>query len=344
MEFTANAPVNIAIIKYWGKRDKNLNLPTNTSLSVTLRMDDENSWLKLLTRTTIKSIEESGGGDKDGDKDGEDKVILNGEQYDLNLRMKRCLAYIRELESFPRIQITSNNFFPTAAGLASSASGYAALVAAISGIVPLTDEQMSIAARLGSGSACRSLFNGFVLWNAGVNPDGSDSLAKSIFPENHWPALCCLVLVLSASEKKVPSSAGMELTTRTSGLFSARLEKLPSRITEILQSIEQRDFSQFGKLLMQDSNQFHAVCMDSYPPIFYLSGASLQVIETVHEINTPFIRAAYTFDAGPNAFVFCLENNVSFLKETFISRIPELSAEKVLRCRVGKGASLHYEH
>ncbi|PJF18655.1 Mevalonate pyrophosphate decarboxylase [Paramicrosporidium saccamoebae] len=322
--YEAEAPVNIALVKYWGKRDVSLNLPTNSSLSVTLETCTSSD-LQLVTRTIVEPHHE-------------DSVILNGVESAPNERIKRCLKYLRSIADFPCVKVRTENMFPTAAGLASSASGYAALVTAISGMIPLDANQKSIAARLGSGSACRSLFDGFVLWESGIQTDGSDSISKSIIAPGHWPELCCLVLILSAAEKAVSSAAGMERTVHTSELFPSRLEKVPDHIAHLLRAIEQRDFSKFAELVMRDSNQFHAVCMDSYPPVFYLNEASRTVIHLVHGYNRENVRLAYTFDAGPNAFIFCLEAELQSAKELFLSQIPGLATSNIVECRVGRGA------
>lgn len=359
VECTAVAPVNIALIKYWGKRDVALNLPTNASLSVTLESIGEGE-MKLLTTTTAKICD-------DGIET--DRIALNGVLSTPNARVQRVLKYVRSIHSLPSVTFTSSNMFPTAAGLASSAAGLAALVEALSGIVPLSEEQKSIAARLGSGSACRSLFDGYVLWRRGgddncggggsddgsnidnttdtgdgninsrMNPHSSHvdilSVASSLLPSEHWPEMRCLVMVLSTQEKDVPSAVGMEQSRATSSLYNARLQLIPSRIEALMEAITQHDFPTFAKIVMQESNQLHAICMDSYPPIFYLNEQSKMIINAVHRLNEESIMAAYTFDAGPNAFVFCLEQHIERLKVELLSVVP---TAQMIECKVGRGA------
>lgn len=310
---TATAPVNIATLKYWGKRDAKLNLPTNSSISVTLSQDD------LRATTTARASPHY----------VRDELWLNGksEEVDTKPRTRTVidelrLARHRLEESDPKkpkispfkLQIVSENNFPTAAGLASSAAGFAALVKAVAELyeLPHSASDLSVLARQGSGSACRSLFGGYVAWDMGSRTDGKDSRAVEIAPLQHWPEMRAAILVASASKKAVSSTAGMQVTVNTSSLFKYRInEVVPKRFDEMKTAIENRDFPSFAKLTMQDSNQFHAVCLDSDPPIFYMndtSRAAVRVVETINERAGKLV-AAYTFDAGPNCVVYYLAEN-----------------------------------
>ena len=294
---TCSAPVNIAVIKYWGKKDEKLITPLNDSLSVTLNQDE------LRAKTTVTLSETF----------SEDKIWLNGVEEPIsNPRLQACLREIRargqtEHGSIPAgcVQIVSENNFPTAAGLASSAAGYACLVFALSRLYEVSGDISSVA-RQGSGSACRSVLGGFVRWRAGVDPSGADSIAEQVAPASHWPDLHCLILVACHDRKKIASTSGMSRTAETSELMQARLKGLPARLTAITTAIEQRDFATFAELTMRDSNQLHAVCQDTYPPIRYMTDVSHTVVDTVHAYNTlrGSVRACYTFDAGPNACIY----------------------------------------
>ncbi|XP_043216593.1 diphosphomevalonate decarboxylase-like [Amphibalanus amphitrite] len=294
---TCSGPVNIAVIKYWGKKDEKLITPLNDSISVTLSQDE------LRAKTTVTLSETY----------AEDKIWLNGiEEPISNPRLQACLREIRaraqtQHGSIPAgcVQIVSENNFPTAAGLASSAAGYACLVFALSRLYDVSGD-ISAVARQGSGSACRSVLGGFVRWRAGERPDGTDSLAEQVAPASHWPDLHCLILIACHDRKKVASTSGMSRTAETSELMRARLEGLPARLTAITTAIEQRDFPAFAELTMRDSNQLHAVCQDTYPPIRYMTDVSHAVVETVHTYNRLLggMRACYTFDAGPNACIY----------------------------------------
>ncbi|RZF45836.1 hypothetical protein LSTR_LSTR012316 [Laodelphax striatellus] len=304
---TCIAPVNIATIKYWGKRDTELILPLNDSISVTLSTDQMHSKTTVAIDPDFKS----------------DRMWLNGKEQSVdNPRFAQCLKEIRRRVQDKhgdiadwKFHICSENNFPTAAGLASSAAGYACLVyalAKVSGISEVRD--VSLVARRGSGSACRSVWGGFVRWQAGVRPDGADSLAEQLYPAEHWPPVRVLVLVVSDSKKKIGSTSGMQESVKTSKLLAHRVERvLPDRIANMIEAIGRKDFATFADLTMQDSNQFHAVCLDTYPPIVYMNEVSHAIVDFVHKYNqlANQVKVAYTFDAGPNACLFVLEPDVA---------------------------------
>lgn len=216
------------------------------------------------------------------------------------------------------LHIVSENNFPTAAGLASSAAGFAALVRAIADLyqLPQSASELSRIARQGSGSACRSMFGGYVAWIMGSKEDGSDSLAVQIAEDVHWPDMRAAILVVSAAKKGVSSTAGMQATVTTSTLFERRAaEVVPQRMEKMTRAIQQRDFETFADLTMKDSNSFHAVCLDTSPPIFYLNDTSRAIIQLVLELNRIAGKAvaAYTFDAGPNAVIYYLAENEKWI-------------------------------
>ncbi|CZT06308.1 probable MVD1-mevalonate pyrophosphate decarboxylase [Rhynchosporium agropyri] len=310
---STTAPVNIAVVKYWGKRDPKLNLPTNSSVSVTLSQAD------LRTHTTAACSSTFG---------SEDSLLLNSSPQDVSgARTQACFRELRSLRSalevsdssLPKIsslplRIVSENNFPTAAGLASSAAGFAALVRAIANLyeLPASPTELSRIARQGSGSACRSLFGGYVAWQMGEKDDGSDSLAVQVAPASHWPSMRAAILVVSAEKKGVSSTSGMQITVATSKLFKRRAEVVvPESMKLMEKAILDKDFETFGEVTMRESNSFHATCLDTFPPIFYLNDVSRAAIRVVEDINEKAgkIVAAYTFDAGPNAVIYFEEEN-----------------------------------
>jgi diphosphomevalonate decarboxylase len=228
------------------------------------------------------------------------------------------------------LRLVSANNFPTAAGLASSAAGFAALVRAIADLyeLPQSPQDLSLIARQGSGSACRSLMGGYVAWRAGTKEDGSDSLAEEVAPVSHWPEMRALILVVSAEKKGVASTAGMQTTVETSTLAPARFRDIvPKRMQEIEKAIHERDFETFARITMQDSNSFHAICLDSWPPIHYLndvSRAAMNAVETANRKAGKLI-AAYTFDAGPNAVIYYLEEHSHQVAGVFKNILPRVS-------------------
>jgi len=196
---TCTAPVNIAVIKYWGKRDENLNLPLNSSLSACLHQDDLKTTTSVIASTNFET----------------DEIWLNGKKENIETeRIQKCLRELRsratkfvdtktgkvlisgaEEWSKYKVHIYSENNFPTAAGLASSASGYCCLVYSLAKLFGVEGE-ISTIARMGSGSACRSMYGGWVKWEMGKLSDGSDSKAIQVKPETYWPEMRILVLVV----------------------------------------------------------------------------------------------------------------------------------------------------
>lgn len=333
--------------RYWGKRDAALNLPTNSSLSVTLSQSD----LRTLTTASCSATFPAG-----------DTLLLNGEPSPLTgARTVACLGALRarraqleaadaslpKLSTYP-LRLVSENNFPTAAGLASSAAGFAALVRAVADLYGLPDspEDLSVMARQGSGSACRSLLGGFVAWRVGTAPDGSDSRAEQVAPAAHWPTMRALILVASDRKKTVSSSSGMQQTVATSGLFARRVEEVvPRHMAEIEAAIKERDFPRFAEATMRDSNNFHATCADTYPPIFYMNDTSRAAVRAVEEVNAVAGRAvaAYTFDAGPNCVIYYLQDDEPFVVGAFrevLQDVPGWKEDVVAALKGDEGRSV----
>lgn len=315
---TVIAPVNIAVIKYWGKRDEKLILPLNDSVSGTLDTSVMCAKTSVCARPDIS----------------ENEIWLNGVQTTFsNQRLHNCLNEIKAIARSQKsvtddfltwnVRICSINNFPTAAGLASSAAGYACLVAALAKLYKIQTDISKIA-RMGSGSACRSVYGGFVRWHAGVNPDGSDSIASQVADSSHWKEMRVLILVVADTKKLISSSKGMTCSVETSDLLKYRVEySVPKRVKDICEAIRKKNFSKFAEITMKDSNQFHAICLDTYPPCVYMTDVSHKIVEIVHKYNeiSGDLKVAYTFDAGPNACLYLLENDVpevlSLIKHMF---------------------------
>ncbi|KAH9978734.1 Diphosphomevalonate decarboxylase [Lactifluus volemus] len=314
---TVSAPVNIACIKYWGKRDTKLILPTNSSLSVTLDQDH------LRSTTTSRA-------DSSFDKD---RLWLNGKEESIEAggRLSTCISEMKrlraaveardphapKLSTFP-VYIASRNNFPTAAALVASLASLYDL--------PASASELSLIARQGSGSACRSLFGGFVAWEMGSAPDGLDSIAVEVAPREHWPDIHALICVVSDDKKGTSSTSGMQRTVETSPLLQHRIAHVvPARMAAIKEAILQRDFPAFARITMQDSNQFHAVALDTDPPIFYLNDVSRAIIAVITEYNRAAgtIKAAYTFDAGPNAVIYAPKENIKEIVELLLRYFPQ---------------------
>ncbi|XP_027161838.1 diphosphomevalonate decarboxylase MVD2, peroxisomal-like [Coffea eugenioides] len=317
---TAQTPTNIAVIKYWGKRDESLILPINDSISVTLDPSH------LCTTTTVAVSPDF----------THDRMWLNGKEISLSGgRYQNCLREIRSRASDVEdekkgikiakrdwenlhLHIASYNNFPTAAGLASSAAGFACLVYSLAKLMNVKEDNshLSAIARQGSGSACRSLYGGFVKWIMGKDDNGNDSIAVQLVDEKHWDELVILIAVVSSRQKETSSTSGMRETVETSPLVLHRAkEVVPKRVVEMEEAVKSRNFPAFARLTCSDSNQFHAVCLDTSPPIFYMNDTSHRIISCVEKWNrsegTP--QVAYTFDAGPNAVLIARNRKVAAL-------------------------------
>lgn len=323
---TVAAPTNIAVIKYWGKADATYNTPINDSLSVTLDLAD------LRAVTTVAASPSF----------THDRLWLNGVEDTgaaQNPRFRACIDGVKALSTRPdlcamKIHVSSYNTFPTAAGLASSAAGYAALVAALAELLQAQesfDGELTTIARQGSGSACRSLYGGCVAWRAGsAAKEWLDSKAEMV---GEWPELRALILVVSAAKKDTSSTAGMRTSVETSELLKHRAEHVvPVRMAAMEKAIQEKDFAAFGQITMQDSNQFHATCLDTYPPIFYMNDVSRTIVRLVTAYNkyTGSVKAAYTFDAGPNAVIYSLESQSVELAALFLHYFPATAAPDYL--------------
>jgi diphosphomevalonate decarboxylase len=314
------APPNIALVKYWGVRDEALGLPYNSSLSVTLE--------RLRSRTRVDFLPGL----------GTDEVVLNGSVAEGGAReaVVRLLDVVRERAGLAlAARVRSENNFPTASGLASSASGFAALAGAASEAagLHLTPRALSQLARLGSGSASRSVFGGFVEWRAGQRADGRDCYARPLFSERHWPALVDLVvLVEGAPVKEVRSARAMQLSVRTSSEYSRRLAEIPSRLARMRRAIGARDATALFPLVMEECDSFRSVCETTRPALDYLTATSRAVLAEVRAMNRAAGRpvAAYTHDAGAHVHVFALRPDLPALHRR-LRRLPGVRSMLALR-------------
>ncbi len=285
---TAIANPNIAFVKYWGNRDAALNLPSNSSISMNL------GGLETRTRVTF-------------DVDlAMDELVINGEPASGQVldRAAAFLDSVRQLAGsrlHARVESASN--FPMGAGIASSASAFAALCLAASAAagLALSEKDFSRLARRGSGSACRSVPGGFVEWQAGQ--DDGDSYAFSIAPASHWDLVDCIAMV-SAEHKSTGSSQGHALAG-SSPLQGARLAESAKDLVSCRRAILECDFDALARVVELESNLMHAVMLTSTPPLFYWQPASLLVMEEVRRWRSSGLPACYTLDAGPNVHVLC---------------------------------------
>ncbi len=324
---TVRAGSNIAFIKYWGVADPEINLPLNSSISMTLA--------DAHTTTTVEWDETA--------TLHEDMITLDQRPVTgpAAARIVRHLDRIRALAGIDaRARVVSENNFPTAAGIASSASGFAALTVAgcMAAGVMLEPAALSALARLGSGSACRSVFGGFVLWDRG--DDAITSIARQLFPSDHWD-LYDVVAVVSRASKAV-SSAGGHLLAQSSALNTCRVAQAEQALPAVRQAILDRDLAALGPILEQDALAMHAVMMTSTPALFYWQPGTLEVIHAVRTWrDQEGLQAYFTIDAGPNVHVLCAAENASDV-QTRLAALP--AVQDVLVSRPGPGPVCSDDH
>ncbi len=317
---TAQAFSNIAFIKYWGNRDNELRLPSNSSISMNLD--------GLFTRTTV-SFQPSL---------PFDELIINGhEATGRGLdRVSYILDLVREKAGIKmKAEVMSENNFLAGAGIASSAAAFAALAVAASKAagLDLSERELSVLARRGSGSASRSIPAGFVEWQMGENED--DSFAFSIAPVDHWNLVDCVAIV-SSTHKKTGSTEGHAIAG-TSPLQEARVADAPRRLEICRNVILKKDFEAFANIIEHDSDMMHSVMMTSNPPLMYWQSATVEIFHQVREWRASGLPVGYTVDAGANVHVICLgEYKVEVEKR--LREIPGVS--NVLVAGVGGGAKI----
>ncbi|UJF16446.1 diphosphomevalonate decarboxylase [Jeotgalibaca sp. MA1X17-3] len=311
------AHTNIALIKYWGKRDEHLFLPVNSSLSLTLD--------KLFTDTLVcfdPSLTE-------------DLFYLNGTKQNQmeTQKISRFINLFRDqtdVKDFVRVE--SINHVPTAAGLASSASAFAALAGAanIASGLQLEPQALSTYARRGSGSSTRSLFGGFVEWNKGTNSD--DSMAIQIDDAN-WD-IGMVIVAVNTSEKKVSSREGMKRTVETSPFYSVWEETAEADLVEIKQAISNQDFQTLGEITERNGMKMHGTMLGATPPLSYWEPASIQAIQIVKHLREQGVLCYVTMDAGPNVKVLCRLSEADKIKEALLEKF---SDDQLLITGPGKG-------
>ncbi len=278
------APSNIALCKYWGKRDAGLNLPINSSLSISLG--------HLGTHTRL-ALSES----------GQDEVWLNGHQVPLKdafaSKVLGFIALFRRAEQQP-LKVETENNIPTAAGLASSASGFAALMKAVDNFygLNLPLDVQSAFARMGSGSASRSLFEGFVEWQMGVREDGMDSHALPL--PVAWPELRVGLVKISTGQKAVDSRSGMNRTVETAHLYQSWPLQAAADLEKLHQALETRDFTLLGETAEQNALSMHATMIASWPPLLYWQAESVAAMHAIWQLRASGVEVYFTMDAGPN--------------------------------------------
>ncbi len=323
MKATAIAPSNIAFIKYWGKIDENLRIPTNGSISMNLS--------NLLTTTTVEFS-------KDFEKDS---VIIDGNT--IKNETNRVITHLDRIRKMAQInmkaRVLSKNNFPSSTGLSSSASGFAALTVAASkaGGLNLKEKELSILARIASGSACRSIPSGFVEWSPGTTND--TSYAVSIFPPDWWN-IVDIVAVISNNKKEYSTSDGQKLAS-SSPFFDLRLQNIGKKLREIKEFIKQKNFIKFGEMVEKEALEMHAVMLTSNPSLIYWQPETLRLMKLIQAWKEEGLSVYFTINTGQDIHLICEEKNIKEVKK----RLSDLQfVRKIIINKPDQGARIIGDH
>jgi len=331
-EASATAPLvgeaiahpNLALVKYWGKRDRTLNLPATGSISISMGA--------FTTRTRVEF----------GAEQGRDEVLLNGEDADggTATRVHEFLDLVRTEAGLDgrRARVVSSNDFPTAAGLASSSSAFAALGLAAceaAGLSPSPSE-LSLLFRRGSGSAARSVFGGYVEMRLGHRADGLDAVAEHLAPADHWD-LNVVIAVTDARPKKIGSTEGMELTRKTSPYYGPWVDTSPEDLRRAREAVRDRDLATLGEVAEHSALKMHACALAAQPGILYWRGGTVESMHAVRELRSGGHAAWFTVDAGPHLKVLCDAKDAQAVQDR-LRDVPGVS--EVLVSGVGDAARL----
>lgn len=291
MKATAIAPANVGLIKYWGRKNEELRLPENGSISVNLS--------NLKTTTTVEFCDEQ----------KVDEISINGVRNEgEQSRVIKHINRIRKLAKINnRVKVMSGNNFPTSTGLSSSSSGFAALTLAGTKAAGLTlsEKDLSILARQGSGSACRSIPDGFSEW---VSGDSSEtSYATSIYAADYWD-IVDVVAIVSDGAKDVSSTEGQKLTG-TSPFYQTRLSHINEKIIAIKKFIKEKNFISFGELIEAEALELHAIMLTSNPSLIYWTPGTLKIMKAVKKWRSEGLPVYFTINTGQDIHLFCESEN-----------------------------------
>lgn len=318
----ARAYTNIALIKYWGKKNESLILPMNNSLSLTLDA--------FYTETEVSFSEAY----------TEDQFYLDNQLQDekATKKISTFLDIVREKAgTTKKAKVISQNFVPTAAGLASSASGLAALAGACNEALKLglDDQALSRLARRGSGSACRSIFGGFVEWEKGH--DDQSSYAHPISSDGFEDHLAMIFLLLNEQKKDVSSRDGMRRTVETSSFYQGWLDSVEADLYQLKQAIKTKNFQLLGETMEQNGLKMHGTTLAARPPFTYWSPDSLKAMQAVRDLRNQGIPCYFTMDAGPNVKVLVQKDHLDKVKTVFSDLF---SSQQVISAFAGPGMTI----
>lgn len=359
MKSTAIAPSNIAFIKYWGKKDEVLKLPANGSISMNLSgltttttvefdssLKEDDITISSSTNDSViatspearkqshkiaASTAEGGSPRNDNRVSG---AITNDPKVIAHLDRVRTLAGISE-----KAKVVSENSFPRGTGLSSSASGFAALTLAATKAagLDLSEKELSILARQGSGSACRSIPDGFVEW---IDGDTSEtSYATTIYPPEYWD-IVDVVCILTDEVKDVSTTEGQK-SAGTSPFFTVRQEKIKDKIAKIKDYLKDKNFQAFGELAEAEALELHSIMLTSKPSLIYLNPATIIVMKAVKKWRAEGIPVYFTLNTGQNIHLITTHKHLAKVEELAKS-ITEV--QRIIVNNSAQGASLTSSH
>jgi diphosphomevalonate decarboxylase len=319
MRAKARAHPNIAVIKYWGKRDLERNLPAVGSISVTL--SDLYSDMAIEVDSTLRA----------------DVLLVNGdESRSMLARVSSCVDNVAGTDR-PFVRISSEGNFPIAAGLASSASAFAALVVACNAAFDLKkshDELVNLAGRA-SGSAARSLLGGFVELE---NRD-DQVVVKSLLAADEWP-LRVIVAITAPGPKPVSSGDAMEISRKTSPFYDRWVEQQSEDLAEARAAIRDRDLIRLGAVAEHNCLKMHSVMWGSRPPMIYWNSATIACMQTVRDLQSQGVPVFFTIDAGPQLKAICSPQHAELVRDAMVATAGVVD---VMDSGVGMGARLATE-
>lgn len=321
---TAKAHTNIALVKYWGKKDQDLIIPQTDSLSLTLN--------EFYTTTTVNFDNHL-----TSDLVAIDQHILSKKEAQ---KVAHVLDIVRQLSGIKSFAwVDSINHVPTAAGLASSASAFAALAgaASVAAGLNLSSRDLSRLARRGSGSATRSIYGGLVEWQKGTDDDSS--FAQPVLENVDFPIEMLAVLV-DTKKKKVSSRSGMQSSVETSPYYDAWRQVVANDMVAIKKAIKAKDIDQIGHIAEENALRMHALTFSADPGFTYFNGETLTIIKAVEDLRNQGVNCYYTMDAGPNVKVIYDRGNRSKIVEE-LSNI--VGPERLVVSQPGPGIKIWNE-
>lgn len=315
----ARAYSNIAFIKYWGKADEELIIPNSSSLSMTLDC--------FYTDTYVKFSQDL----------REDQFYLDG-QLQTGQASTRVFDFVdifrKEASVDYRVTVRSDNHIPTAAGLASSASGFAALSQALNQALDLKldREVLSTFARRGSGSATRSIYGGFVEWQKGWSNESS----KAVKVDDGDFDIGLIIIIVNKDKKEISSRLAMKNTVESSPFYKPWLESSEEDLKAIKLAIKDRKLKEIGQIAERNSLMMHATMLGAKPPILYWQKESLEAMAIVKELRAEGIDCYFTMDAGPNVKLICRKSEFDIIVERLLKKF---SSESIVKSGVGPGVA-----